>query len=203
MGYDPEFCTLRQDNRSLPWNFLSPQLYMMSGLCNRLSKLGQPADVKLNDTASHKMTQAARQVFWWGYCIHFNLHGTCRCIPKCAHLIHRCTVCKGPHAALQCKPMTTAAATSTPSSVTSNTPQKWGTCPNLPVIPDELNIIVQGHPDSDFLVQGFRDGFSISHADFALKWSSCNHASAGAHESLQRQYIESKLQSGRILGPFS
>lgn len=126
-GYDREFRILRQSDPSLPWQSLHPQLYFFH--VSRISSfVVDDSDWKHEaSVSSHEMIRdrsskqasnpspshkEARQVFRKGYCTHHNLHGTCKRIPKCTHLIHRCSRCEGKHAALRCSRPTLASRTS-------------------------------------------------------------------------------------------
>lgn len=65
--------------------------------------------------------------------------------------------------------------------------------PGTPISPDWLYTILQGHPDAQFLQQGFKGGFYIPHLDMAIPLSTRNHSSAKLHSKFLRDYIAKEL----------
>lgn len=149
------------------------------------------------------MTQGARQVFLWGYCTHLIL---------VAHADTFLNVRISVTGALGVRAYTWHFSASHQLPQRQVDPlQLWPPAhlknedpsPSSPVIPNKLKTILDGHLESDFLIHGFEEGFSIPHTDLSLKWSSRNHPSAHAQSSFLRQYVESELLEGRLLGLFS
>lgn len=120
LGYDREFRILRQNYPNLPWNVPIPQIYFQQLM--KVSPVGhklqdfQGRDRSWNNESTRgrgfnadragqegNPNLSASKVFRRGYCTHYNLHGSCRRIFKCASLAHRCSVCDGPHGASQCR----------------------------------------------------------------------------------------------------
>lgn len=114
LGYDREFRILRQHHPALPWNVLHPQIYFQqlakaSPFGFRGSEMGGGTRDRANFEGVNKPfvsevgAKHETRVFRRGYCTHFNLHGFCRRISKCASLAHRCSICEGNHGAVQCR----------------------------------------------------------------------------------------------------
>lgn len=114
LHYDREFRIRRQNDTSLPWDSIHPQLYFQ--LITRHSPLARP-DLLFSQTRNWQTqpltaasarspvtTAEARHIFRKGYCTHYNIHGSCRRPTKCSALAHRCSICDATnHPALQCK----------------------------------------------------------------------------------------------------
>lgn len=109
LNYDREFRILRQSFRHLPWNAIHPQLYFQQ--IAKVSAFGfskatndRPISDQNGKAGGDGQPRAGHdsRFFRRGYCTHFNIHGTCRCIPRCAALAHRCSLCDGAHGSAQC-----------------------------------------------------------------------------------------------------
>lgn len=74
--------------------------------------------------------------------------------------------------------------------------------PVTPIIPSNLALLLKGHADASFLVDGFTFSFHIPH--FPIPWQSShrNYASAHKNPTFLVDYIGKELAAGRIAGPF-
>lgn len=125
LNYDCKFRILRQQHSFLPWHVPLPQLYFqqlmkvspfgakggesfISGRdkpwnSDTFKDRGNFFDLRHNSNSDSNVKQWDNKFFRRGYCSHYNLHGTCKRLPKCASLAHRCALCEGPHGATNCK----------------------------------------------------------------------------------------------------
>lgn len=108
LGYDREFRILRQSFKCLLWNAIDPQLYFQQNAkVSLFLAMRQPAERSSPDTTGRQLedvqlrTGQESRFFSHGYCTHYNIHGSCRHIPCCAALAHRCSLCDGVHGTSQ------------------------------------------------------------------------------------------------------
>ena len=78
-----------------------------------------------------------------------------------------------------------------------------GTKLPTPVNYTRLSTVIHGHPDHDYLVAGFRDGFLIDFQGPQQSLLSNNSVSAKNNPSAVSQKITIEANLGRIAGPFS
>ena len=77
-----------------------------------------------------------------------------------------------------------------------------GTRPPTPVSHTRLNKLLKGHPDQNWLVTGFREGFKINFQGPHSSLMSSNSSSAQQNPSAVSEKIKKEVELGRIAGPF-
>ena len=72
-----------------------------------------------------------------------------------------------------------------------------------PIIIDRLGEYLEGYDDKDYIINGFKTGFSINFQGEESPLSSNNSASVSSNTEVVHQKVQSELKLGRFAGPFN